>query len=140
MPYACSTINLALYFTIFADDGEIFQVKKSSQSRRLIKQLKAEKKAARRNVYGTIPTLKSPSSILSKDNESIEDVSASINAGDMDIKIKGHITAKSKRQDVNSWTLSGKEAEALHMEEEDSDENSSEEEVTDPLQKMLQSG
>ena len=58
----------------------------------------------------------------------------------MDIKIKGQITAKSKRQDVNSWTLSGKEAEALHMEEEDSDENSSEEEVTDPLQKMLQSG
>ena len=38
-----------------------------------------------------------------------------------------------------TWTVSGKEAEALHMEEEDSDE-SSEEDVKDPLQKLLQSG
>ena len=101
-------------FTV-VDDGEIFQVKKSSQSRRLIKQLKAEKKAARKNVCGTIPAPKSPSSPLRKGNESIEDVSALINAGDMDIRIKGNLSTKNKRQELNSWTVSGIEAEALSL-------------------------
>ena len=51
------------------------------------------------------------------------------------------VSSKKKRQDVTSWTISGREAEALHMEEEDSDDNSNDdEEVKDPLQKMLQSG
>ena len=37
---------------------------------------------------------------------------------------------------VYSWTISGKEAEALHAESEDEEE---EEEESDPIQKMLKS-
>jgi hypothetical protein len=102
--------------------------------------LKAEKKAARKYIGGAIPAPKSPLSLLQKENESIEDVSPPSNAVDMDIRIKGTISNKTERQEVNSWTVSGREAEALHMEEEESDEDSSEDEVKDPLQKMLQSG
>ncbi len=36
----------------------------------------------------------------------------------------------------NSWTLTGKEAEALHLEEEDEEDH---EEEKDPIQKMLKS-
>ena len=41
---------------------------------------------------------------------------------------------------MQEWTLSGKEAEALHMEEEDfSDENGGLSDEEDPLQKIIQS-
>ena len=38
-------MNVECYYS--ADDGEVFQVKKTSHSRRLMKQLKAEKKRER---------------------------------------------------------------------------------------------
>ena len=132
------------YFIILnaVDDGEVFQVKKSSQSRRLIKQLKAEKKAARKNVRGVLPATTSPTALMSQANIPTDDSLGTIsnNARNLDKQTTGNIPRKTKKQDVNSWTLSGIEAEALHMEEEESDENSSEDDVKDPLQKMLQSG
>ena len=64
---------------------------------------------------------------------------------DLDITFKDNI-----QRNVSSWTLTGREAEALHMEEEDEEvgsddagvggENSDDQDTTDPLQKLLQSG
>ena len=127
------------------DDGEIFQVKKSSQSRRLIKQLKAEKKAAKKNGGGVLPAQYSPTSLSRNQNDSTSTPSQSIPntiENDLDIRFNDSIKKKSRRkEEITSWTVAGKEAEALHMEEEDSDENSNEDdEIKDPLQKMLQSG
>ena len=127
------------------DDGEIFQVKKSSQSRRLIKQLKAEKKAAKKNGGGGLPAQYSPTPLSRNQNDSTSTPSQSIPntiENDLDIRFNDSIKKKSRRkEEITSWTVAGKEAEALHMEEEDSDENSNEDdEIKDPLQKMLQSG
>ena len=69
----------------YADDGEIFQVKKSSQSRRLIKQLKAEKKAAKKNGSGTLtlPNPPTPPS-LSKRNDDYNEEGRQQNANSVD--------------------------------------------------------
>ena len=120
-------------------------MKKSSQSRRIIKQLKAEKKAARKNGSSYSSSSNSPtqSSLPYEKDKFHEEISGStINSIDciQDTRNK-HITTKNKKQEVTSWTISGREAEALHLEEEESDDNSSQdEEPKDPLQKMLQSG
>lgn len=125
-----------------ADDGEVFQVKKSSQSRRIIKQLKAEKKAAKKNGSSYSSSSNSPtqSSLPYEKDKFPEEISGStINSIDciQDTHAK-HVSTKNKKQEVTSWTISGREAEALHLEEEESDDNSSQdEEPKDPLQKNI---
>ena len=125
-----------------ADDGEIFQVKKSSQSRRLIKQLKAEKRAAKKNGngFGKIPHPPPPPSLSEKSSDFKEKTQEEDSlTSTPTIRFKDNI--KNKRQEITSWTISGKEAEALHMEDEDSDGDPKNiDEMTDPLQRMLQSG
>ena len=116
------------------DDGEIFQVKKSSQSRRLIKQLKAEKKA-KKNGSGNVHN-QDNFSFSTKDITSSDELSN--DSTNVDIHVKDTVD-QIKRKEPTTWTVSGKEAEALHMEEEDSEGNS-EDDVKDPLQKLLQSG
>ena len=116
------------------DDGEIFQVKKSSQSRRLIKQLKAEKKA-KKNGSGNVNN-QDNFSFSTKDIASSDELSN--DSTNVDIHVKDTVD-QMKRKEPTTWTVSGKEAEALHMEEEDSEGNS-EDDVKDPLQKLLQSG
>ena len=116
------------------DDGEIFQVKKSSQSRRLIKQLKAEKKA-KKNGSGNVNN-QDNFSFSTKDITSSDELSN--DSTNVDIHVKDTVD-QMKRKEPTTWTVSGKEAEALHMEEEDSEGNS-EDDVKDPLQKLLQSG
>ena len=129
-----------------------------------MKQMKAEKKAAKKNGNGAtimsvsdIPTPPSPPSLslnVPLQHSHKEDYGSDATAA-------GHITAnakdkdggsfiqkrKSKKQESKEWTLSGREAEALHMSEEDDsdegqhgEENSNESGVKDPLQRMLQSG
>ena len=97
--------------------------------------MKAEKKA-KKNGSGNINPL-SPLTVSAKTLNSEDEVNYD-NTDDIEIQIKDTI-GLAKRKETKSWTVSGKEAEALHMEEEDSDGNS-EEEVKDPLQKLLQSG
>ena len=116
------------------DDGEIFQVKKSSQSRRLIKQLKAEKKA-KKNGSGNVNN-QDNFSFSTKDIASSDELSN--DSTNVDIHVKDTVD-QMKKKEPTTWTVSGKEAEALHMEEEDSEGNS-EDDVKDPLQKLLQSG
>ena len=114
----------------------MFQVKKSSQSRRLIKQLKAEKKAKKNGSPNILQ-----SSTSAAENFYSSDELHQTNYKDstkIDIQDKDG-SASTKRMETTTWTVSGKEAEALHMEEEDSD-GSSEDDVKDPLQKLLQSG
>ena len=113
------------------DDGEIFQVKKSSQSRRLIKQLKAEKKA-KKNGSGNVNN-QDNFSFSTKDIASSDELSN--DSTNVDIHVKDTVD-QMKRKEPTTWTVSGKEAEALHMEEEDSEGNS-EDDVKDPLQKLL---
>ena len=122
---------------MFIDDGEVFQVKKSSQSRRLIKQLKAEKKA-KKNGSGNNSQTSSSSS--TKHFNSSDEISQTNNYNSSKLDIQGEDDLpQDRKKEITTWTVSGKEAEALHMEEEDSD-GSSEEDVKDPLQKLLQSG
>ena len=115
----------------------MFQVKKSSQSRRLIKQLKAEKKAKKN---GSTNISQSSTAASEKNFYSSEELHPTNfkDSTKIDIEDKDN-SASTKRTETTTWTVSGKEAEALHMEEEDSD-GSSEDDVKDPLQKLLQSG
>ena len=143
----CSNALFRVFsFHIFSssDDGETFQVKKSSQSRRLMKQLKAEKKAAKRNGNGTtdiIPKAPTPPYLSTNFDQSEREMQRYANSSNPpNTKIKQGNQNKSKETQIKSWTVAGREAEALHMEEDDSSENSNDDEVKDPLQKMLQSG
>ena len=63
---------------------------------------------------------------------------------DLDITFKDNIQKRPPRP-PDQWTLTGKEAEALHMEEEDQgrsneDDSCSDGDTSDPLQKLLKSG
>ena len=129
--------------------------------------MKAEKKAAKKNGNGAtitlvsdIPTPPSPPSLSSQKfplqhghgGDSGPDATpAGQYAGDAKYVDIGSITQKKKgkKQEPKEWTLSGREAEALHMSEEEGysdegqqgQENSNERDgVKDPLQRMLQSG
>ena len=96
--------------------------------------MKAEKKA-KKNWSGDI-NLPSPLSVPEKTYNSEDEV----NCNDVDaVKIQIKDTIGLAKRKETSWTVSGKEAEALHMEEEDGEGNS-EDEIKDPLQKLLQSG
>ena len=129
-------------FEAEADDGEIFKVKKSSQSRRLMKQIKAERKKQKErledNNHPPLPPQPpepppppsiSGTTIINDDEDEIG------------VRVKNNLVINKQPQD-EMRTLSGYEAEALHMEEEDEDdsEKSDDEKKKDPLQEILQRG
>ena len=114
----------------------MFQVKKSSQSRRLIKQLKAEKKAKKN---GSTNISQSTTAASEKNFYSSDELHPTHFKDSTKIDMQDKDCSVSTKRIETTWTVSGKEAEALHMEEEDSD-GSSEDDVKDPLQKLLQSG
>ena len=138
------------YFSSVADDaGETFQVKKSSQSRRIMKQKKADKKAERRRER--VETEDSPPSEKVVPRLHQEKQPANVIEEDMDIKFKDTLPQRRREEGLASWTLSGREAEALHMEEDDDeDEDDKQESETsrrgasggphEPLRDILQSG
>lgn len=129
----------------FSDDGEIFQVKKTSHSRRLMKQLKADKKkektADKKNGDGEEDVLDADKATTAASNDKASDARARANELDpeLDITFKDNIQRSSK---PDHWTLTGREAEALHMEEEDEEDgvSSPKSDTSDPLQKLLKSG
>ena len=116
------------------DGGEVFRVKKSSQSRRLMRQLKSERKQREKQDSATPPLPSTPPPappsappppVISED--------------DLGIKIKSNLVINKLPEEPR--TLTGYEAEALHMEEEDlSEENDENETENDPLQEILQRG
>ena len=110
-----------------------------------MKQLKAEKNAAKKNGNGTtdiiIPKAPTPPYLSTNFDQSEREMQRYANSSNPpNTKIKQGNQNKSKETQIKSWTVAGREAEALHMEEDDSSENSNDDEVKDPLQKMLQSG
>ena len=114
----------------------MFQVKKSSQSRRLIKQLKAEKKAKKN---GSTNISQTTTATSEKNFYSSDELPPTHFKDSTKIDMQDKDCSVSTKRIETTWTVSGKEAEALHMEKEDSD-GSSEDDVKDPLQKLLQSG
>lgn len=113
------------------DDGEIFRVKKSSQSRRLMKQKKSEKKKFQPEHQ--------PQQVKSErngnDHNNDNDVKRITDStSDIQITVRDNIP---RNKSQTSWILTGNEAAALHMEEEEEEEEDDEE---DPLQKILKSG
>ena len=130
--------NSLLSFNDFdaeADDGEVFRVKKSSQSRRLMKQIKAERKQREKDadILAKEPPLPKapppppPPPIITPEDEE-----------DLGIRLKSTLTVN-KLPEEPSRMLSGYEAEALHLEDEDLSEED-DENVKDPLQEILQRG
>ncbi|CAB4067832.1 GCFC [Lepeophtheirus salmonis] len=115
------------------DEGEVFQVKKSSTSRRLIKQKKRKDKLE----VGEPLKVHSPPKLNSLDSE-------------FNIKLYDNTPKKKEIQEYQeekleekdkSWTLTGREAEALHYEEEDLDEHQSDNNNDDDtIKKILQKG
>ena len=126
-------------FDAEADDGEVFRVKKSSQSRKLMKQMKAEKKqrekdadlVAKEPPLPKAPPPPPPPPIITPEDED-----------DIGIRLKTTLIVNKLPSEEASRTLSGYEAEALHLEEEDlSDDGSDDNEsAKDPLQEILQRG
>ncbi len=162
LTFTCPCLSLSLS----TEEGEtFFQVKKSTQSRRLMKQKKAEKRAekrrgkeeeeeeekerdedeggGRKEDEAIVPRLqreKQPTNVIEKE---------------LDIKFKDTLPQKRKEEEERTWTLSGREAEALHMEEEDDDDDGDDggeerghgggdegrkKRTSEPLRDLLQSG
>ncbi len=132
-------------FDAEADDGVVFRVKKSSQSRKLMKQIKAERKQRERfrDDPGNPPLPATPPppgppgpppppTISKPEIDDFEDIG---------IKLKSNLVVNKIEQ---PRTLAGYEAEALHLEEEDQSEDSEEDQddsaKKDPLQEILQRG
>ena len=118
-----------------------------------MKQLKADKKKDKAAEGGTADKgknganaddLEADRATTTASNHQATEYRARTNQMDpeLDITFKDNIQ-KPPRPD--QWTLTGKEAEALHMEEEDQgrsneDDSCSDGDTSDPLQKLLKSG
>ena len=121
------------------EEEEVFQVKKSSVSRRLIK----EKKRGKKDVNKILDRVREANNSAENtgDNHSENGDSAvssreqrrgtvpaqseatrqrNIIEPELDIKLKDNLPA---RKEPKSWILSGREAEALHFEDEDDDDD-----------------
>ncbi len=114
-----------------------------------MKQKKADKKAERRRER--VETEDSPPSEKVVPRLHREKQPANVIEEDMDIKFKDTLPQRRREEGLASWTLSGREAEALHMEEDDDeDEDDKQESETsrrgasggphEPLRDILQSG
>jgi GC-rich sequence DNA-binding factor len=128
-------------FEAEADDGEVFRVKKSSQSRRLMKQKRAERRHKDRVGDDAPPLpcdedLPLPNGLPPPPLPPMPPPPPVIDDDDIGIRVKNNLVINNKTNNVRM--LSGYEAEALHMEDEDLNDESEEEK--DPLQEILQSG
>jgi len=124
----------------FEDETEEFVIKKSKESRRLIKQKERGKKDDFRE---NKPRKNSPEfenfkpKHIGPTNNHDNGNNVKIIDDDIEIVLKDTVPKKP----VDTWVISGKEAEALHLEEEDfSEEDEVESDDEDPLKKIIQSG
>ena len=110
-----------------------------------MKQLKADKKkdkpATDKNGDEAHSELDADRATTAASNNQASDARSRANEldPDLDITFKDNIQRK-----PDQWTLTGREAEALHMEEEDAEgedgDSSPKSDTSDPLQKLLKSG
>lgn len=126
------TVLIEICFKLLDDEEETtFQVKKSSQSRKIMKQRKAERRRKKEE----------------QDEDEREDeqrktssrASPVANVIEPELEIKFKDTVKVKKDEVKSWVLTGKEAEALHLEEEDRSDQSDDEVSNEPWRDVLRS-
>lgn len=115
-----------------ADDEEevVFQVKKSSQSRKLMKQKKAEKKRLQETVKGSLNGSNSSEDDSPISQPALKSSQSNVIEPELDIKLNHSFPSRPKRS-PQSWILSGRDAEAMHMEEEDDDDEEEENEAKD---------
>jgi len=123
------------------EEAEEFKIKKSKESRRLIKQKEREKKDDFRERVNSDRSRKNSPDVeiyASKNGRHTNtyDNNVKIIDDDIEIVLKDTVPKKS----VDTWVISGKEAEALHLEEEDfSEDEEVESDDEDPLKKIIQS-
>merc|ERR1711915_554650 len=127
----------------FDDDDVEFKIKKSKESRRLIKQKEKDRKFDNNNkdkINISRSRKESPEvQAYEPKNGTKNSIDSNVKIIDDDIEIVLKDTVPKKS--VDSWVISGKEAEALHLEEEDfTDEEEVESDEEDPLKKIIQSG
>ncbi len=135
-------MRLDTSYSYVSDEGEVFQVKKSSQSRRLIKQKKAERKKKEKKGRGGAGD--GAADVGGEGDENAprllkETQQPEVNLIEEGIMFKDTIP-KPKASAQQTWTLSGREAEALHLEEEDQDDDDDQQQQSEPLRDILQSG
>ena len=129
-------------FEAEADDGEIFKVKKSSQSRKLMKQIKAERKKQKEKSDDDITPPLPPHHLPNPPLPPTISSTTIIDDDEIGLRVKNNLVINKQPQE-EFRTLTGYEAEAIHMEEEDEDDSEKsgdEEKKNDPLQDILQSG
>ena len=138
-------------FDAEADDGEVFRVKKSSQSRKLMKQIRAERKQREKQELNPepippplppTPQFQPPPPPLISGGAGVESTNfepANPDHEDIGIKLKSNLVIN-KLKDPPPRTLAGYEAEALHMEEEDQDLSEESNGENDPLQEIIRRG
>jgi len=122
------------------EETEEFVIKKSKESRRLIKQKERGKKDDFRE---NKPRKNTPDyeNYTSKDVGPINNHDNGHNVKIIDDDIEIVLKDTVPKKPVDTWVISGKEAEALHLEEEDfSEEDEVESDDEDPLKKIIQSG
>eukprot|EP00090_Calanus_glacialis_P046886 TRINITY_DN9429_c0_g1_i2.p1 TRINITY_DN9429_c0_g1~~TRINITY_DN9429_c0_g1_i2.p1 ORF type:complete len:807 (-),score=326.26 TRINITY_DN9429_c0_g1_i2:237-2657(-) len=124
------------------EETEEFKIKKSKESRRLIKQKEKEKKDDFKERVNSNRSRKSSPDVEiyhPKNGRSTNNHDNNVKIIDDDIEIVLKDTVP--KRPVDTWVISGKEAEALHLEEEDfSEEEEVESDEEDPLKKIIQSG
>ena len=129
-------------FEAEADDGEIFKVKKSSQSRKLMKQIKAERKKLKEKSDDDITPPLPPHHLPNPPLPPTISSTTIIDDDEIGLRVKNNLVINKQPQE-EFRTLTGYEAEAIHMEEEDEDDSEKsgdEEKKNDPLHDILQSG
>jgi len=109
------------------DDGEVFKIKKSSTSRRLMKQREREKKDSSKGVSSSLS--KKLEESKSKFQNQVEGFTEQIT---IKTKHNEERSIKIKTENSSIKILNGREAEAVNMEYEDDDEE--EEEIEDSRQ------
>jgi len=124
------------------DDGEeVFKIKKSSASRRLRKQKEKERKDGELCSQSS-PQPQEHATNGSNGSNGNNGNKAVVIDDDLDI-VAVKDNGANKQDKGRSWTLTGKEAEALHLEEEDDTDNEDVVDVEDgydPLKKIIQAG
>lgn len=120
---------MKVFFFKFTEEV-VFQVKKSSQSRKLMKQKKAEKKRLQETVKGSLNGSNSSEDDSPISQPALKSSQSNVIEPELDIKLNHSFPSRPKRS-PQSWILSGRDAEAMHMEEEDDDDEEEENEAKD---------
>eukprot|EP00095_Tigriopus_kingsejongensis_P004616 maker-scaffold559_size137194-snap-gene-0.25 protein:Tk04616 transcript:maker-scaffold559_size137194-snap-gene-0.25-mRNA-1 annotation:"pax3- and pax7-binding protein 1 isoform x1" len=137
-----------LSFGAEEEEGDVFQVKKSSQSRRIMKQKKAERKSKTRAKKSSddSETEDPPEEPALPRLPRLPRSQRNVIEPELDLRLKDNLP---QHGPASVWVLSGREAEAMHMEADDrnsdgaspgSDAEAHRAQAEDPIRHILNSG